>query len=299
MKNLLKNLFEEFNKKKISYCIRSRYKHLPRNLGGGDIDILLEKEDFLKFVEIIKKFKFRFYPYTQPNFFYFLYDKELGLIHLDVLLIKKMVAIKNFNNFYIPANEKQISNKKTFFKKVYTGLRRRIYWMLRGPVIVFEGPDGSGKTTYANKTLEILKMLPLKKEIIHFATPFTTKKPSVFRRAYTRTFSILKVWRNVILGRLTITDRYIYLTFRKSNPFLRNLLRGLAPKPDIIFVMKTSPEEIKKRKTGQRDLLNNEMVKELYEVYDSIPRKIDIDTKKPIKENLEFMVNLILKKVLI
>ena len=74
MKNLLEKLFEEFNKKRISYCIRSRYNHLPKSLDNGDVDILLEKEDFLKFIEIIKKFKFKFYPYTQPNFFYFLYN---------------------------------------------------------------------------------------------------------------------------------------------------------------------------------------------------------------------------------
>ena len=299
MKNLLENLFEKFNNEKISYCVRSRYKHLPRSLDDGDIDLLLEKKDFLKFIEIIKKFGFKFYPYTNPNFFYFLYDKALGLIHLDVLLIKKMISIKKFNDFYIPVNEKPIPNKKTFLQKIKTGLRRRVYWLFNGPVIVFEGPDGSGKSTLANAVYTALEKFPIKKEIVHFATHFKDKKPSNFKRFYTRTFSILKVCKNKIFGKISITDRYIYLTFRKKHFFLRNLLRALAPKPDIVFVMKTSPEEIKKRKTGQRDLLTNEMIKELYRVYDSIPGKIDIDTNKPIKENLEFMVNLIFKKILI
>ena len=62
--------------------------------------------------------------------------------------------------------------------------------------------------------------------------------------------------------------------------------------------MRASPEEIKKRKIGQRDLLSNEMIQELYKVYNSIPGKIDVDTKKPIKENLEFTINKILEKVL-
>ncbi len=299
MTNLLENLFKEFNKKKISYCIRSRYKHLPKSLDNGDVDILLEKKDFLKFIDIIKKFKFKFYPYTQPNFFYFLYDKELGLILLDVLLTMEMVPIKKFNNFYIPANEKSISNKKTFFQKIKTGFQRRVHYLFRGKLIVFEGPDGSGKTSNTQGVYRTLEKLPIKKEIVHFATHFKKSKPSALKRFVTRTFSILKVYWNIFLGKLTITDRYIYLTFRKNHSFLRKLLRGLAPKPDIVFVMKASPKEIRKRKIGQRDLLSNEMIRELYEVYDSIPGKIDVDTKKPIKENLEFVVNKILEKVLI
>ena len=299
MKNLLENLFEEFNNRKISYCVRGRHKHLPRSLDGGDIDMLLEKKNFLKFIEIIKKFGFKFYSYTKPNFFYFLYDKSLGLIHLDVLLIKKMISIKKFNDFYIPVNEKPIPNKKSFFHKIKTGLRRRVYWLFNGPVIVFEGPDGSGKSTLAKAVYTALEKFPIKKEIVHFATHFKDKKPSSFKRFYTRFFSILKVWKNRIFGRISITDRYIYLTFRKNHSFLRRLLRTFAPNPDIVFIMKASPEEIRKRKIGQRDLLSNEMIKELYKVYDSIPGKIEINTEKPAKENLEFMVNLILKKILI
>ena len=268
MKNLLEKLFEEFNKKRISYCIRSRYNHLPKSLDNGDVDILLEKEDFLKFIEIIKKFKFKFYPYTQPNFFYFLYDKELGLIHLDVILIKKMIPIKKFNDFYIPANENPISNKKTFLQKIKTSFQRKIYFLFRGKVIVFEGPDGSGKSTLANAVYAALEKFPIKKEIIHFATHFKKSKPSALKRLVTRNFSIFKVYWNVLFGKLTLTDRYIYLTFRKNHVVLRKLLRALAPKPDIVFVMKASLEEIRKRKIGQRDLLSNEMIKELYKVYD-------------------------------
>ncbi len=299
MGNILEKLFEEFNRKKISYCIRSRYKHLPKNLDNGDIDLLLEKKDFIKFIEILKKFKFKFYPYTQPNFFYFLYDKELGLIHLDVLLTKKIIPIKKFNCFYIPADEKPISNKKTFLQKIKTGFQRRIYYLFRGKVVVFEGPDGSGKSTLANAVYTALEKFPIKKEIVHFATHFKKSKPSALKRLVTRNFSILKVYWNIFCGKLTLTDRYIYLTFRKNHVFLRKLLRTLAPKPDIVFVMKASPEEIRKRKIGQRDLLSDAMIKELYKIYDSIPRKIDIDTKKPIKENTEFMVNGILEKVII
>jgi len=95
-----------------------------------------------------------------------------------------------------------------------------------------------------------------------------------------------------------MAGKFIF-AFRKKHIFLRKLLRALAPKPDIVFIMKASSKEIKKRKIGQRDLLSDVMIDELYKVYNSIPGKIDIDTKKPIKENLEFMVNCILGKILI
>ncbi len=297
-KNILEKLFKQLETEKISYCVRSRYKHLPKSLDNGDIDLLLEKNDFIKFIEILKKFRFKFYPYTQPNFFYFLYDKELGLIHLDVLLIKKMVSIKKSNCFYIPVDEKHISNKKTFFQRIKTGIQRRIHYLFRGKVIVFEGPDGSGKTTYVNAVYNSLKYFPLKKEIVHFATHFKNKKPSALKRFLTRNWSIFRVYWNIFLGRLTLTDRYIYLTFRKNHQFLRKLLRILSPKPDAVFVMRASPEEIQKRKSGQRDLLSNEMIRELYKIYDKIPDKIDIGTEKPIKENLEFVVNVILEQIL-
>lgn len=299
MTNTLEKLFKEFNRNKISYCIRSRYKHLPKNLDGGDIDLLLEKKDFIKFINIIKKFKFKFYPCTQPNFFYFLYDENLGLIHLDALLIKKMIPVKKFSCFYIPSDEKHLSNKKTFFKKIKTGIQRRLHYLFRGKLIVFDGPDGSGKTTYVNAVYNELKKFPIKKEVVHFATHFKKNKPSALKRLITRNLSIFKVYWNICLGKLTFTDRYIYLTFRKNHVFLRKILRSFAPRPDLVFVMKASPEEIKKRKIGQRDLLNEKMIKELYAVYDSVPGKIDINTEKPIKENLEFVVNKILEKSLL
>jgi len=297
-KNTLNILFEKFNNQKIKYCIRSRYKHLPKILDGGDVDLLIRKSDFYLSLKIIRNLGFKFYPFTQPNLFYYRYDKSLGLIHLDILFEKDFPKVKKYENFFIPNNEKPISNKKTFLQKIKTGLRRKIYWLFNGQVIVFEGPDGSGKSTQTNGVYTALEKLPIKKEIVHFATYFKKSKPSALKRLITRKLSILKVYWNIIFGKLTITDRYIYLTFRKHHPIFGKILKFLAPKPDIVFVMRASPEEIKKRKIGQRDLLSNEMIQELYKVYNSIPGKIDVDTKKPIKENLEFTINKILEKVL-
>ncbi|MCH7568290.1 MAG: AAA family ATPase [Nanoarchaeota archaeon] len=297
-KSFVRNLFDDFNKKKVNYCVRGKYKHLPKTLNCGDVDILITKKDFNLARKIIKSKGFVFYPFTQPNLFYYYYDKDLGMIHLDILLADKFPKIKKYKNFYIPYDGKPIPNKKKLSQIIYTGIRRRLYYLLRGRVICFEGPDGSGKSTYANAVYEALKRHGLKKELIHFATPFSKgKKPSALKRLYTRTYSIIKTYKNRILGRITITDRYIYLTFRKSNPFLRKFLLFLTPTPDIVFVMKASPTTIRKRKKGQRDRLSIEMIKELYNLYESISRAKLIDTEKPIEENMHYIVNDILKKI--
>lgn len=294
----IKNLFDEFNKEEIRYCIRGRYKHLPEKIDGGDIDILIIKEDFYKVLKLIKDKGFVFYPFTHPNLFYYYYDKNLGMIHLDIMLARSFPKVKKHKNFYIPYNQETIPNKKSIGEKIYTGIRRRIYYLFRGRIICFEGPDGSGKSTYAKALYESLRRYGLKKEIIHFATPFTNgKEPSALKRFYTRTYSILRAYKNKMLGRITITDRYIYLTFRKHHSFLREILLFLAPKPNIVFVMRASPQTIRKRKKGQRDRLSIDSIKELYELYDAIPNAKIIDTEKPIKENLYYVVNEVLRRI--
>ncbi|NCO11496.1 hypothetical protein CO038_04725 [Candidatus Pacearchaeota archaeon CG_4_9_14_0_2_um_filter_39_13] len=298
MKNSINRIFGTFNRLKISYLIRGRYKHLPDVLDGGDVDLLIKQDDIKKAKEIIRREGFRHYPYTQPNLFYLKYDKSLGLILLDVLPASRFPEVKKHKTFFIPKDDNKIPNKKPFLHKIYTGIRRRAYFLFRGPLIIFEGPDGSGKTTNAKALYESLKRFPMKKEFIHFATPFKKDgaKPSSFDRARTRMTAIIKVWKNRILGRLTITDRYIYLTFRKK-PFLRDLIRTLAPKPNALFLMKADVKTIRKRKEGQRDQLSEEMIKELYKVYEDVRgiKIIEIDTKKPIDKNLERITNLVLE----
>jgi len=299
-KNTLEKIFYEFNKNRIKYCIRGKYRHLPKTLNGGDVDTLIERKDFPQALKIIRKLGFKFYPHTDPNLFYFYYDFQLGLVHLDILLIEKMVPIKKHKTFFIPADEKPIPNRKNFLWKIKTSIMRKLHYLFRGPVIVFEGPDGSGKSSNLREVLEAIKRIKLKKDKVHFATPFKgNRKPSSLDRLISRTRSLLRVYKNKILGRVSITDRYIYLTFRKSNPLLRKLLRFLAPKPTLVFVMKASIKTIRRRKKGQRDNLSPEELRELYRVYDSIPRAKFIDTEKPIKENLGTMVNLMLEKTLI
>ena len=297
--NILVELFKSFETQKIKYCVRGRYAHLPNDLDGGDVDILIDKKDFKLARKLIKNLGFKYYPHTQPNLFYFAYDDNLGLVQLDIL-IKQIIPIKKYKNFYIPKNNNKIPNEKTFLKKIFTGLIRRISWAFRGPIIVFEGPDGSGKTTLSEFVFDSFKKFPLEKKLIHFSTHFKDKKPSSLKRFLTRNFSILKTYQNKIFGKMTITDRYIYLTFRNHNKFLKNLLRTFAPSPNIVFIMKTTPEVIKKRKLGQRDLLSPKMIKELYSVYSEIKvsKKIEIDTSKSLKQNKKIVADEILKTLL-
>ena len=99
---------------------------------------------------------------------------------------------------------------------------------------------------------------------------------------------------NKILGRMTIADRYIYLTFRKKHPIFGKILQALAPKPDIVFVTKVSAKIIRKRKIGQRDRLSEEMISELYDLYGKIPRAKVINNERKIKDNVNFVVNEVL-----
>ena len=150
---------------------------------------------------------------------------------------------------------------KTFFsviKIIMLKKFRKYSKLFKGPLICFVGPDGSGKTTLLYETHAALIDIPAKKEIIHFGSQ---KKGRIYR-IFDLIKKILKVYLNILSGKITLTDRYIYLTFRKK-PFLNKLVRFTAPKPSIVFLMSASPKVIRKR----RKELSIEQIKELYEYY--------------------------------
>jgi len=293
--NTLEKLFSRLNKEKIEYCIRGSYKHLPKKVKKGDVDILITKKDLKRIDKIVRELGFLFYPHTEPNLFYYYHDLELGLIQLDILVKQKMVPVKKYRGFFIPKDEKPIRNEKGFLQKIPTFSKRKLKYLFSGKLFCVVGPDGSGKTTHRDEIYRALRKFPLKKQKIHFGTD-----KGFFLRVFDRLFKLAKTYRNKFSGKITITDRYIYLTFRKANPFLVRLLRMFSPKPSIVFVIQTPYEIIKKRKQGQRDLLKEKTVKELYEVFSKIKgvKKVHIDSTKPIKENVHREANIILKEIL-
>lgn len=289
MVNRLDRLFQEFNNHKLNYCVIRKYKFLPEKI-IGDVDIAVKKEDLNSALKIVEDNGFFFYPYTEPHFFYFGYDKTVGLINLDIIKVKKLPRIKKFKKFYIfDGKGEEFRIRKSFLLKVKTNLQRKFHYLFKGKLVCFIGPDGSGKSTLSNKVYDGLSKFPLKKEQIYFGS----RKYGRIYRIFDLILKIFKTYINKTSGKITLTDRYIYLTFRK-NKFLRNLVKVLAPTPDIIFVMKTTPEIILKRK---KELTKNQII-ELYSLFEDIKNKKDIDSNKKIEDNSEKMINLILKKVL-
>jgi thymidylate kinase len=283
--NILEKLFNELNQKKIDYCILRKYENLP-NQPNGDVDLAVNKQDSAKVLSIIKNLKFIFYPYTKPHYFFFFYDKEIGLVKLDLVLLKNLPKLKKFKNFYVPMNNVDVRLKKGIFSKIQTNLQRKWHYLFRGKLICFIGPDGSGKSTLMNKTFEALEEFPLKKKKVYFGS----KKGGKLYRIFDLKLKLLKVYLNLFLGRMIFTDRYIYLTFRK-NKALMNLVRFFAPQPNIVFVMKASPESIHKRKKE----LSVDEINEQYELFANLKNVVEISTESKIKDCLLVSSNKILE----
>jgi thymidylate kinase len=286
--NTLSKLFKEFNKNKINYIIRGKYKHLPDTLNGGDVDILIDKKDFRKIKKILRIMRFIYYPFAKPHFFYYFYDKDLGLIQLDILLTSNFPKKKKYNEFFIPENNKFITIKKSFFARVSTYLKRKSHFLFRGKLICFVGPDGSGKSTLAQNSLKNLSKFPIQKKYIHFGS----LKPAAVYRAIDRIKKLLIVYYYLFIGKIVITDRYIYLTFRKSFSIFSKLIQFIAPKPNIVFVLKSTEKTLQKRRG--KDSLNSKDIFDLYTLFEKIKRKIDVNSEKSEEECLEFLINKIL-----
>ncbi len=286
--NTLSRVFDAFNGKKASYIVRTSYEKLPYSLNGKDVDLLVAREDFLIVREILKKEGFIFYPFTEPHYLYYFYDSKLGLIEIDILLASKIPKRKKYRNFYILKEEKKYNYNKSFPYKLKTGIKRKLHFLFKGKLVCFIGPDGSGKTTSMNAVFDSLKNFPVRKERMLFGA----LKPSPIQRALSRIGSIIKVYMNIFSGKLTLTDRYLYLTFRKSHPIFRKIFRAIAPKPNIVFVMKASYSLLKKRRKD--DVLDEKTVNDLYRLFEKIKNAEWIDTSKNYKKNIDFMIKRVL-----
>jgi len=282
--NILENLFGKLNKKKINYCVLRKYENLPKK-PNGDIDLAIDRKYIKETLKIVNESGFVFYPYTEPHYFFFLYDEKIGLIKLDLIFPLKLPDLKKLNCFYVPKNGEDIRLRKTTLMKIKTNLQRRGHYLFRGKLICFIGPDGSGKSTLLNKTFEEFKEFPLKKRKVYFGS----KKNGKLYRMIDLNLKLLLVYLEIFLGRIVFTDRYIYLTFRK-NKFLMNLVRFLSPKPHIIFIMKTDPKTVYKRKKE----ISIEEIEEQYTIFNKLKNTIEIDSSSKIRNCSRIILNKIL-----
>lgn len=284
---ILKKLFDEFNNKKIKYCVLRKYKTLPKT-PNGDVDILIEKQDYQKALELIRKLDFFKYYYTQPHEFYFYFDKISGLIKLDLTKTDKIKNIKKFKNFFVPINwDKRI--KKPLYQKILTNLARKIFYFNKGKLICFVGPDGAGKTTIIKQVKKELKLFPLEKKYIRFSTGTYNK----IKRSLDLIKKIIKIQFWIYSGKIILSDRYMYLTFR-NNPKLKKILIKSMRKPHITFYLKNSAEEIYKRKQE----INPEEIDSQLKLFDDLAKtrkefKVINTNKKIDKISLEVSAQII------
>ncbi|MFA5020203.1 MAG: hypothetical protein WC533_03830 [Candidatus Pacearchaeota archaeon] len=282
--NILEQIFSGFNKQEINYCIIRKYDYLPFT-PIGDVDIAVKSQNFEKLIGIIKNLGFIFYPYTEPHYFWFYYDSEIGLVKLDIIKLKEMPETIKFKGFYILKNIQDIRLKKSLFKKIKTNLQRRLYYLGKGKLIAFIGPDGSGKSTLTKKVYESLEGFQIKKEIRYFGT----KKGGKFYRIIDLSLKIIKTYIDLFLGRMILADRYVYLTFR-NNKRMNKLVRAIAPKPNKIYILKVPSDIILKRK---KELTRYE-IKGLYMWFKNIKDAETIDTSRSPKKSADFVAKEIL-----
>tara|TARA_Y100000310_G_scaffold344875_1_gene460186 strand:- start:6404 stop:7558 length:1155 start_codon:yes stop_codon:yes gene_type:complete len=194
--------------------------------------------------------------------------------------VQEIPLKKYYSNFLL-------KNPRIFYKILKVNSKRkssRYLRLFKGSLVCFVGPDGSGKTTLLQETNKAVKQpTTLKKEVIHFGSPIKSR----FYRSFDLPLKILRTYLNIISGKVTFTDRYIYLTFRRK-PFLNRIVRLLAPTPSAVFLAKAPPEIVRKR----RQELTIDQIKTLYELYEKIPGINQIDTTLPLQKSKD----LVLKK---
>jgi hypothetical protein len=217
--------------------------------------ILLNFKDKNQVKKVLERKGFKENPLARGKGYYY-YDESLGLL-------------------YFPIEEYKDTRKKIHFNK--------------GKIICFISPEGGGKSSLLSSTYMILDNYQFPRKVLHFGS----LKPSRAYRVFDLSKKILLLWLNNLLGRITLTDRYIYLTF-SENKILRKIIRILAPTPDIIFILKANYKTLKKR----RGVLcpPKKRIDEIYATFEEIihDNKITLNSERSIEKNLSIVIPAIL-----
>jgi len=110
-------------------------------------------------------------------------------------------------------------------------------------LFAFVGPDGSGKTTTLKGVEKILK----ENNVRVISTRFNTSAYTKSKRFFDLILKFSYVFFQISLGKVVLTDRYMYLTF-SDKLRLRDLFLKVLPKPKRTYFLDNDAKAIHNRK---------------------------------------------------
>lgn len=187
-----------------------------------------------------------------------------------------------------------------------------------GKLIVFESPDGSGKTTLAGLTMDYLKAN--KKEYVYVKMPSDRmRKMDLFNdydnstnNAVRDTIDLTNLTIFVSGDRLitlnqdiipalkqnkyVICDRYAFTGYVRCNDEIIRLICERFIKPETTFLLKCKSEtlkaRVKSRKNEKDNYYNDKEVEEQIKRFDMLSKLqnfVEIDSEKDIKDSFEII----------
>jgi len=192
----------------------------------------------------------------------------------------------------------------------------------RGLFIVFEGIDGSGKTTLAKLLTE---KLASKGHNVHFTyEPTHGTWGEKLRESFTANRRLdLKEELELFLkdrkdhveqeirpllakGSIIICDRYYYSTMAyqgargMDTKIIEKANKAFAPEPDILFLLKIEPENALKRiRQGRKESPNNfeklDYLKKVDKIFDGLvgDHIVRVKAEQPAEQSLEMIMNVL------
>lgn len=191
----------------------------------------------------------------------------------------------------------------------------------RGPFVVVEGIDGSGKTTIAAALAEKLRALDSGGDVVLTREPTDDGEFGKKIRSLAETGIRLDPWEELQLfladrrqhvervivpslnnGDCVISDRYLqstafYQGLREGGPSVQEILDfhdDWAPEPDVVFILDIPVELALDRieRRGDRTVFENQLLSQIAEQYRTLygPNIVHIDAQAEISEIVRAMI---------